>query len=323
MCYGMNIEEGMELTLLVRILSVNNVPTAPVLSMDVVNSDTQGNNTILTWTQSTTPTTNQVWASDNGGGYYILASLPGATTTYADTSKFVPAGNSRYYKVIAVNSAGSSPDSNIVGTALNISLTGAATFPNLWATFGTISNSGAGLTAVSFPDLRRIYSLELVLDNCANLTSISAPNLQYTDAGISVQNCASLAGVLSLPSLINGGFPGSVQLQFNGCPNITALNFPSLNNELDAFWFNNCTKLNSVIIGSGCVMMGGNEIHGQNCALNASTVNNILHIGATSPDLAGGLLQINLDGGTNAAPTGQGIADKGALIANGNICTTN
>jgi hypothetical protein len=72
---------------------------------------------------------------------------------------------------------------------------------------------------------------------------------------------------------------------------------------------------------------GGLHVDFSDCALNAASVNNILHSVLQSEILEGGgggsgdTLQ--LQGGTNAAPTGQGILDKATLATMGCTVTTN
>lgn len=57
-------------------------------------------------------------------------------------------------------------------------------------------------------------------------------------------------------------------------------------------------------------------------AFNAASVNHVLARAVASPLFTGGG-SIDLSGGTNSAPTGQGITDKATLIARGIIVTTN
>lgn len=58
-------------------------------------------------------------------------------------------------------------------------------------------------------------------------------------------------------------------------------------------------------------------------ALPESAVNQILADFATNLDGRPSSGEITLDGGTNAAPTGQGLIDKAAIILHGWTCTTN
>src|SRR5262249_33978907 len=64
------------------------------------------------------------------------------------------------------------------------------------------------------------------------------------------------------------------------------------------------------------------DIYAHNCALDQPSVNALLRrlveIGWAAP---GRILRLN--GGTNAAPTGQGVVDKTTLIAAGASVTTN
>ena len=61
-----------------------------------------------------------------------------------------------------------------------------------------------------------------------------------------------------------------------------------------------------------------------NAIIAAADINAILADLRTSYDLPGRVTcTVKLDGGTNAAPTGQGITDKNFLNANGWTVTTN
>lgn len=69
-------------------------------------------------------------------------------------------------------------------------------------------------------------------------------------------------------------------------------------------------------VGSHCIIdLSGN-------ALPVADVNEILNR-LTNPDWASYPLDLDLSGGTNAAPTGQGLLDKATLIGLGCTVTTN
>lgn len=73
---------------------------------------------------------------------------------------------------------------------------------------------------------------------------------------------------------------------------------------------------------SSLIMDAGKTYDFRNNALAEGDVNAILARGAASlPGFTGGSLL--LQGGTNHAPTGQGIIDAAAIAGNGNIVTTN
>jgi len=58
-----------------------------------------------------------------------------------------------------------------------------------------------------------------------------------------------------------------------------------------------------------------------NCALTAASVNHILARCVANPAYIFGV--VSLSGGTNAAPTGQGIMDRATLRRRGVVVTTN
>jgi len=85
------------------------------------------------------------------------------------------------------------------------------------------------------------------------------------------------------------------QLQGDGCTVLASLSIPQLTITNDAIEFSTD-------------------------ALNAASINQILARGVASGVTA---CQFNLAGGTNAAPSGQGVADKATLILAGNTVNTN
>lgn len=146
------------------------------------------------------------------------------------------------------------------------------------------------LETISAPVLETIdYLLQML--NLPALLNINFPLLQTVSGIASIEANAALAN-LSLPSLVTFGY------------SLTVVNNPALTSFSAPNWI----PTNGQIIS-----FTGN-------ALNATSVNHIL-----ARCVAAGVTTctIQLDGGTNAAPTGQGITDKAALITAGNTVTTN
>lgn len=191
----------------------------------------------------------------------------------------------------------------------NTAYTGVVNLPSLT----TMTESGVGLEIV----------------NCAHLTSVSAPNFTTCQGIITIDNDPALISI-TLSSL---QFLGQ-DLDCSGNALLTALSLPVLTSvgSLGSAFFANAyfgagingtvgvaTPLTSIII-PGVIFTNGMAIDFQGCALGAASINQILRRAVVS-----GLTTavITLQGGTNAAPSGQGVADKAALIAAGNTVTTN
>ena len=83
---------------------------------------------------------------------------------------------------------------------------------------------------------------------------------------------------------------------------------------------NGCTSLTTVSFPL-YLPTDGAIINFSDCALTAASVNHILARAIANAGYVTGI--INTSGGTSAAPSGQGIADKAALILRGCTVTTN
>jgi len=90
---------------------------------------------------------------------------------------------------------------------------------------------------------------------------------------------------------------------------LTTLNISGITTIL-ALWVQNNAGLTTFDISSS---MGWSSIHASGCAINEATVNAVL-AQAVAMGTSGG--EIDFSGGTNAAPTGQGIADATNLVNN-------
>lgn len=215
----------------------------------------------------------------------------------------------------------------------------AITFPNL-----TTVSSGAvmdiennnTLETFSLPVFPGDPSFLFELSGLTALTSVQLP-LMAVGSNFVIQNCTSLAS-FSLP--LAGTWNGIIQIFQN--PSLTSIALPGLisnGDELD-FSQNNLITFSLPVYTGPCyglslrnnpalsalsipVMLfqdGGNTVDCSGCALNAASINQILSRGIASSLSSFAFI---LNGGTNAAPTGQGLLDKAALIAAGCSVTTN
>jgi hypothetical protein len=166
------------------------------------------------------------------------------------------------------------------------------------------------------------------LDNLVGVTDLTMEVCIIQAEPIILRNC---------PELINyntGRIQQSSSWNINNNPVLTTIQFASLfrfvtldcsdNVSLSTLtWYPNFTP---PIVGNFS-SFGNLDFSG--CALSVTSVNallalliiiNIQTFGDTVGNWAG---TVDLSGGTNAAPTGQGITDKAALILRGATVTTN
>lgn len=176
--------------------------------------------------------------------------------------------------------------------------------PNLQTVANNLTMYGmTALTSVSFPLLSAVGEdgllgrLDFSLDN--HLTTISFPSLTGVWTEIDFGACTLLVSV-HFPVLISIGSGGDIYaISGSTCPAMTTWDAPNFTSIPD--------------LGLSVDFTGN--------ALTAASINQILHTCALSNLSAGS--NVNLNGGTNAAPTGQGVTDKNTLIANGATVVTN
>lgn len=182
--------------------------------------------------------------------------------------------------------------------------------PALAGTIAALAGSQSGFTSFSMPNLTAV-SGTFDLSFCSNLTSINIGSLSTVGGDFNINECAFSTLTLSSVTSIGQTFTGDTQV------NLTSLSMPNLTSIGFSFLFNSCTNLVTVSMPN-VIYTDGNTIDLDADALSAASVNEILARGVAS-----GLTSefIDLSGGTNAAPSGQGIVDKATLIGNG--CTVN
>jgi hypothetical protein len=150
------------------------------------------------------------------------------------------------------------------------------------------------------------------------MTSLSAPSLTSIGGIGSFSGCSALASV-TLTSLQTVGLITGGRLDFNSDTSLTTLSLPALTAIQADFLGNGCTVLASSSIPQ-LIFTNGTTIDFTADALNAASINQILARGVAS---AVNACIFSLAAGTNAAPSGQGVADKATLIGQGNTVTTN
>lgn len=280
----------------------SNAPAAPTdltINTTAVNGDMATWNTKLEWAQLSAPTSNEVWRSENGGAYHMIASVAGVVLTYTDPAAVMPIADIWSYKVRAVTSGVPSVFSNVIEAAMGI--------------------ADSSSVIISYPLLAVSY-FDIVLSN-GNVTSISFPLLTCAPTEQIFGACPLLVS-LSLPLLRESGPPNVFDdFYVAGGTSLVALSLPSYVSCGGLFSTRGCTNMVSITLNAAVIFQdNGQSIDCFGCALNVATVNTILRRCAVS-----GLTTciIDLSGGTSAAPTGQGIIDAATLTLAGCTVTTN
>lgn len=337
-------------------------PATPTL-LDIGITSVNGG-TILTWSNSDVPTSNEVWRSKNGAAYTLRASVGGNIHTYTETD-VLPSGDYWSYKVRATNAGGSSAFSNLADAANDFSPTPDASviisYPTLVVCYGFCAfgafpnattldlpllkkvaggftvNNPAALASMNVPSLVTVGAdLDLtgnaflepislpvlasvggnfIADGCIAVSSINTDALTSTGANYNAVGCDSLVAIhASLLASVGGN------LDIGSCPLLTSVNFPALTTLGAEFDFDNNTLLSTIGFANLAAFANGVLIFCQNSALDGPTINKILALGVAS---AVTTCDFELSGGTNAAPSGQGVLDKATLIGNGNTVNTN
>lgn len=148
----------------------------------------------------------------------------------------------------------------------------------------------------------------------STITEISFPNCTQYDAFFRVDSFTALTKV-SFPVLVTqtgrtGGFQNYALIRIANCPNLTSVELPNLENSARlSIWGN--ASLSSLSLPK-IIPRNGGDFYFDTNALDAASVNGILARFVATGWQGGDL---DLSGGTNAAPTGQGIIDKATLNA--------
>lgn len=234
------------------------------------------------------------------------------------------------------------PTSFQIANKLALSLAG-----NTEATSWTLEMSTSGginleedftlqsLSSSTLITIDQAINAALTVDNCDVLSVISMPALVEVNDQISVTNCPLLATITlpalqttpiltleTLPSLTSldlGAFETASTISVSGCDVLTTLGI-SVFTIAGIMAITGNPSLTDIVLLSWVPSNGGDYNFSDN-ALSADTVNLALAQGVANAGFVTGVL--NLSGGTNAAPTGQGIADAATLSGRGVTVTTN
>ncbi len=316
--------------------SAPNTPT----NLDVSNSSTNAN-TILTWSQPIAPDSNLIERSKDGNPYVQIAMVPGSHTTYTDTD-LVPDGSLWRYRVSAQLGVQTSSPSNTVAVASNYNhnndnLT-SINIPDLIICYGDFKTLNETLlTILSVPAMRKVLG-NFSTAACSALTTFNAAGLLSTGQVFQVAGCALLTSI-SVGSLV------SVGAAFD-CSNsaLTSLSLPSFTTCIGDFAIFSSTSLVTVtanaltsitgnLSGTGCTLLttvamsnviyiDGTTIDLSQCALNVTSVDQVLSRGVASGTNSS---TYSVNGGTNAGPTNDcNIGSNCATLQNqGNTVNTN
>lgn len=175
-----------------------------------------------------------------------------------------------------------------------------------------ISN-GSAVESLSFPGLLTVGGV-LAFGTNPLLTTASFPLLTTVGGDLTGESNDVLIA-LTLTSLVTVG--GIFNLSSDLA--IETISLPALTTVSGNFTANTCTALTS-FSAPLWLPTDGTTINFNGDALDAASVNHIL-----ARCVAAGVTTctIDLSGGTNAAPTGQGITDAADLATAGNTVTTN
>lgn len=158
------------------------------------------------------------------------------------------------------------------------------------------------------------YDIEFAPD----LETISFPHLASIDenAYFLLSDNPALVSV-SLPVLTQAG-----QLRISDNDSLTAVDLSNFTTSLLGSNFSISSNASLVVLSLPVyVPINGMDVRFASNALSAASVNGLLAMAVAAAGFVSGIL--DLTGGTNAAPTGQGIVDKGILNGRGVTCTTN
>lgn len=187
--------------------------------------------------------------------------------------------------------------------------------PNVITTNDIAINEDQGplaLRHLELPSLQTTGSTEAISNT--QLSAINFPSLISYNDYFSINDNPRLKSI-DFPALIEGDFTFDCYRN----PLLTTLNFPVLEPLFGNLLGGTCPSLTAVNVPN-ILFQNGITIDFSGCALTSSSVNQILSR-AEFDSLSTAV--IKLSGGTNAAPTGQGLIDKATLISNGCTVATN
>jgi hypothetical protein len=183
----------------------------------------------------------------------------------------------------------------------------------------------AALSSMSFSSLTRVGSAFTPTD-LRSLTDIDFPVLRSIGTSFTPTRLSSLSA-MSFPSLDTIG----TTVSGIGLSALRALSFPSMSSYGSNIQFLSSTapNLSSLVLGTPDTLkvVNGNIIL-TNLRLDVTSVNSLMLLlstldGTNNTTTWGTGRVLTINGGTNAAPTGDGITARDALTARGATVTTN
>jgi hypothetical protein len=227
-------------------------------SLDVSDPSVAGN-TILTWTNSDLPTTNEIWKSTDGVTFAFLSSVSGNVHTFTDTAAM--ANNVFfYYKVRATTGGVSSNFSNTVSVSNNINMSGSAltsfSFPTLVIAYGSFDvSSSVAAASATFTLLRKVTGL-FNLSSCPAITTLSLPALVSIGDNFLFANIGVVNQVFPSLQAVVGPF-----MDFDSCAALVTISFPAMTsvNSIDG---SNCPLMTTLTFGAGVTVGGDLTIGG-------------------------------------------------------------
>jgi hypothetical protein len=199
------------------------------------------------------------------------------------------------------------PNLVVIGGALVVnffsSLFTSFSFPSLVAVGGNfgVFSGGLNLTSINFPNLSSVGGNFFAISGTTNCPTYSFPSLQYI-GGNFTPSMGTAALTITLPTMV----------QYSGSISISS-----------------ATNLSFLVLGTiGTLKFIPGNITLSGLKLNAASVNALLALlvsldGTNGTTLWGTGKALTINGGTNAAPSGQGITDKATLVGRGATITTN
>jgi hypothetical protein len=163
--------------------------------------------------------------------------------------------------------------------------------------------SMALVTTFSFPKLKNVMG-DFAPQNMAALTSISVPLLEVIAGGMTIATTFTALTTVTFAGMIAYG--GAITIASAGAPNVATLTLGTIG------------TLKSI---AGNITLSGLKI--PSAGVNAVLALLVSLDGTGGTTTWGAGKTIDISGGTNGAPTGQGVTDKATLQARGATVTTN
>jgi len=241
-------------------------PSVPVL---VLNGSSPSS-IFVQFTQETEPESTEIWRSDNGGSYALIATIDGALTEYADVAG-IPSGAVWCYKVRGVIGETNGEFSNVGCAVRDMSIldVGVVAHPTWMLAFGILAFDDP--TLVTSLDLSGLLYVEdaFALDNTQALASLNLDSLAVVGGEFNF-TASALHGALSLPALATVG--GDLTFTF---AEMSSLSLPVLASVAGNIECDSCPNLVTVYIPN-FIMADGSSYHFDNCPLSVASIEHIL-----------------------------------------------